>query len=125
MLSFFEMTDNYNIMIATNSSPIRKIEEENVESIAKWKREFDIPFDSIKCIEKRLEDIEDRTKANARDSAGLSRTVGAFVDTVNILESRLRSVYSRVSVLSALLFDRANEDETQLVEIRSRICIYR
>ena len=34
---------------------------------------------------------------NARDSAGLSRTAGAFVDTVDILESRLGSVESRVS----------------------------
>ena len=62
---------------------------------------------------------------NARDSAGLSRTAGAFVDTVDILESRLGSVESRVSGIEALLFDRSNEGKTKLFEIISCICIYK
>lgn len=98
-----DMMDNFNTMIAMNTSSIRQVEEDNIKSTATWNRKFDVLLHQVKILDRRLEDIEHRTKANTRGSTALSHAAGTFVDSTDIMESRLSSIESRVSSIERLL----------------------
>ena len=98
-----DMMDNFNTMIAMNTSSIRQVEEDNIKSTSTRKMKFDALLHQVKALDQRLEDIEDQTKANARDSTALSHAIGTFVDSTDIMESRLSSIESRVYSIERLL----------------------
>ena len=98
-----EMLGNCNTMIATNILTIRKIEEENAKNTAVLNKKFGELLHRVKNLEQRLGDTEDQTKASNEDSAELNQAVGAFVDTTDILESRLGSIEGRVSSIERII----------------------
>ena len=98
-----DMLGNYNTMIAANTASIKKLEGDTAESSKAMNEKFDKLLNHVKNIDERLKDIEDKTETHTEQVADLGQAVGAFVDTADILESRLGSIERRVSSIERLL----------------------
>ena len=98
-----EMLSNCNIMIATDMSTTKTIEEENAKNTAMLDKTVGELIHHAKSLEQRLGGTKDQTKASNEDSAELNQAVGTFDDTTDILESRLCSTEGLVSSIERLI----------------------
>ena len=55
------------------------------------------------AFSQRLGDTKDQTKASNEDSIELNRAIGTFVDTADIIESRLGAIEGRVSIIERII----------------------
>jgi len=93
-----------NAMIAMNASSIKDTQENHAKSIGIMNEKFSALLNHVNAIEHRIEDIGYQVETEVEDRKMLGRAVDTLlVDTVDIVESRLASIGSRVSVIERLI----------------------
>ena len=95
-LKFCEILGNFNTMIATNTFSVKKMEEDIAKSTSSLKNKFDAPLHHITHTENIVSEILKPKPRQALKTVP-NRAVFTFLDTADILESRLGSIRNQVS----------------------------
>ena len=98
-----EIMARYNTMIAMNTSSIKAIEVDSTNNTATMNRKLAVLARHVQTLEEHIDEIEDQAKSSDEAHAEVTGVVGAFVDSADILESRISAVAFRVSKIESLI----------------------
>ena len=98
-----EIMARYSTMIAMNTSSIKAIEVASANNTATMNRKLAVLARHVQTLEEHIDEIEDQAKSSDEAHAEVTGVVGVFVDSADILESRIDAVAFRVSKIESLI----------------------